>query len=748
MERTSTTPQVSVEQMRQELQLVFDPFEDQSFIRLHDVVLRFKDKEIRTLYEQGYSSNEFLEALAHYFSGEVLDPAIDRERLLRNEEFTDKQRVRIGLFRTVSKLAPKYTALEVADFLRECSGAHPVFPSIDLAELNTKYSFSLKSLCELGKLNLDCSGPFSKLKACLSIFEEGGSTELVKELQTLKDVHGGDVFRNIWQFVGFIGEKGTFEIAQQLLSLRNSDQEPLFQTARTLVSALTHRNSNAELFDALVHSTNDYDEPLFRYGEEINDYMGQNGGLRRAKHLSSLRSPSGERAFTGYEIALMKEAAVNVRECASWAAEGKDVLEQIYCKRLGIKSPDFRNDGRPKALVFVPGNDSSSLGVRVFLEASEGFYRTIVGSYDLCLRAMSNRYQLYEGLHTFASECQLISISGHGSPEAIAISYDTSRYNSQLTAEAFEVKKDDPLLYDALSSMPPESVLFLDSCSTARQRDLNELGNHFAGSLSKHLPHIRVIASKTPFSPDEVVIDNVVPFRAKIFSHFQEATFSSFNGEWSGPERNQYDVQNAISARGEERLTSLPEHFVKGPLRKSRFCKDLTAIEAAISRASYPYAYPEEMLSEADKVQEIPGIEVIERRDPYREREQKDWQYLFGELLGKPWCPAFGTTYGSEASAISNNPVYFLRRHGYQLVEAPELGDIVLYLKRDSDFVKEGQHVLTYASHHLFGLYVDKRTVVSKPHRMHVLRHPDNLIPLSDETDSKKHYFRLFFREE
>lgn len=738
--------------VRDNLYALLAPYVDDKYFPLRKAVNQLEADQLQALHQRGYDGPEIAEALAIFFSSEFHETPAYSEPMAGVQAYhlmngDQRESIKIRLFSSIVTLSKNIHAKELATFFKDCSGFPTLFDEINLSDLET-FAGRLHEITELGSLNIDWQDYSCKFQSCLAILEHGGSANSVRALTELKSESGKPVFKIAWDFRQFIQNGGGPEDARTLMAMTNSANDLMFESAHELARAQHHRREHSEQFINCLQAMDRWHEPIFRYGGELNEFLDNAGTHKRAVLLANLKGPDGARAFTGYEILMLQEARIDLKTCREWAEKGRDAVQEIYRMHLGLDSVDFTNDGRPKCLLLVPTDDDRQFGMRAFLDASRPFYRTLTRSYDVCIRATWSAREACDLLSLYGQECALVDISGHGSRSAITVAREMARYKGGARKENLKLMQGSSELQTALSQLKSGTRLLLNACSTATG-GLD--GNHLAGWIAANNPTLAIIASREPFSSKNVVMDSVYPLRLKIFSSrpgVGEITYSSFAGSTATPDRDQYAILNSQRERRLQ-LELIPMSRLVGPLHPDSIKKaQFDEVQKEIEFASYPLIHAKDMQHAADSIDQVAGVTIIEKRDLVEDWGQTSWQYLFGERLNKPWCPALGNTYGSEVAAISEDVLGFLSSKGYYSVDSPQNGDIAVYFnKRLFEDQRNSSHPLTGSLPQHFGEYEDGQ-IISKPWKMHVIKHPPDLHPLQ-EVDSglKSEVFIVYFRD-
>lgn len=116
-----------------------------------------------------------------------------------------------------------------------------------------------------------------------------------------------------------------------------------------------------------------------------------------------------------------------------------------------------------------------------------------------------------------------------------------------------------------------------------------------------------------------------------------------------------------------------------------------------------------------DAIGKLPGMAIIERRNPAGDLYYQCAQYVFGTVKGEPWVQS-GKNLPREFWESSEA---FLSANGYAHVVNPEQGDIIAY--------KNTQHRFERVMH--WGIFLGN-SVRSKLDRGHIYEHDPAMIPL------------------
>lgn len=117
-----------------------------------------------------------------------------------------------------------------------------------------------------------------------------------------------------------------------------------------------------------------------------------------------------------------------------------------------------------------------------------------------------------------------------------------------------------------------------------------------------------------------------------------------------------------------------------------------------------------------DRLDTIPGIDIIEPRSFTDDLGYRCAEYVFGEIYGEDWAKQFIT---DNEPLFWSSAVPFLTQHGYVPIEQPRQGDVVAY----GGVYEDGR---VWFGH--FGVYAGSNKVVSKYGRGPIAIHDLSLI--------------------
>ena len=689
------------------------------------------------LYRSGYCSEQFRDALETLFASKISHPrdafegfeAFDPlgQMTSHETEEIDDDVLKGHLLFALAQIADSVNAEALAAFLTECAGPPLVFPVIDLLSLKDKQE-KLPELVELGRLNLFVHTPPERKQVdCLEILSFGVSLSVIRSFMEYR-INDAPVFTTASHLCRFLSNGGTAEIFTEL-SRRNEFGEQLFETTEELLRATYYLSSQHARFLECKALKDQWGGYVFRYGEELLDYFVACGDPSLAKDLANITTQNGSKAFTGYQIAMLAENNFSYQECLGIALRSEEPLQEIYKRIIGVQSADFSNDGRPKALLLLPSKDPKAFFTRAFQNESSWLLKSLAVGYDICIRPVNSVQQTADLIKLYGPDCALVQVSGHGTKDSIELGRDTSRYNPGALGKNLDLRSNDPDFILSLDNLRPETVLFLDSCSTAEDDNISE---SLAENLARSAPHVALVAASAPFKASDIIIEQLVPIRLRILANYKDRTFTSWDGTTIRGSKHLMELI-ADAERSHTFSIQLPPSFLTSIPKDTADRNAFVELEKRFGFFLYPYAVISELTECSSKVSSLPRVSVIEPRDPVESLKQRSWQWLFGEHLRCTWCAPFGDVYGADISRIEAFPIEFLFEKGFVPVVNPQDGDIVLYFFQeplDSKEVRVQGEDDKLPRRKVFHFGVSHgQELLSKPSGFPVIRHPLEIFP-------------------
>ena len=732
MINTSRNQSVSSSWIRKEL---FDLYKDCTVfppdVFMEEILANMPDSKIRQLYDKGFCGEAFKKDIETFFIADFREvsaqasstPGVETYTLAHGEGL-DLAKKRF--FSAIVELSDVIDANELGVFLISCVGNDRLLDGIDLSSLK-RVAGKLSDVVEVSNLQIDWVDYIAPFQSCVQMVVFGATRDKLIDLCELRTKEGLRIFKTARDLRAVIEQGGDAESINKL-SFSNKSGYQLFDSAEQYANALRYLTwRRKDEFYSCCEAVDSYAVPVFCYGEDINHYLHANGTAEEAIQMANIRAPDGSRAFTGYEISLLKENNIPFETCVQWGREGCDAVERIYAHKLKLEGVDFVHDGRPKALLLLPTNDSKQLGlVRAFMGEGLHYLTEVSRAYDVCLRAMWCDLDASSAIEEFGSQVALVVLSGHGDSVGIQVARDVSRYNGTQDQKLMLDSSSYELVH-SMKKIKSGTVFFLDSCGTAEGAPDS---GHFASFIAKNAKQVGLIAASAPFASRDLVIDSLFPHKLKILpkSGATEYTYSAFDGVQIYSNRNVILI-NAEQCNNRVQPSSVDLSLVQGPLEPMvniDRCKEAKRL----FNLAMGFIFDLETFDKAALMLKQDGVTIFPSEDYSNQTRQQSWQWLFGEYLGKSWCPARGNDFGSESRRIFNDPLGFLTEKGGALVKQPRDGDIIIYYARYKSGIQQAKHPLDGANAYHFGLYADGK-VVSKPDGFPVITHELNF-PCSD----------------
>jgi hypothetical protein len=189
-------------------------------------------------------------------------------------------------------------ALRIADLI-DVNGRRLVegfVPSYTITELY-KSGASIEDIIELASLS-DKNGYGMSLLGIINFFEEGGTVDIAKRLNSITDAEGTPIFSS-HEYDSYLESGGTPEFADTLSGITKKDGKPVFDTG-TLMSSFLDAGGTIEFARSLTDMIDQEGELVFDSAYDINGFLETGGTLQIARDLFALRDRAGNQIFDGY----------------------------------------------------------------------------------------------------------------------------------------------------------------------------------------------------------------------------------------------------------------------------------------------------------------------------------------------------------------------------------------------------------------------------------------------------------------
>ncbi len=160
----------------------------------------------------------------------------------------------------------------------------------------------------------------------------------------------------------------------------------------------------------------------------------------------------------------------------------------------------FKNSERPVLLITYPTLDFNKA---LFSPPARKMIKDLSDTYDIYFATLENERALYMAIKK-VKNIDLLIISGHGEKDRVILndSGESDEDKSYIDTRDKELKR-------YLSKLSPDALIFINACNTGKGgKKLENLANNMAECAEGR----KVIASREPFSPDEIIFKSKYPF--------------------------------------------------------------------------------------------------------------------------------------------------------------------------------------------------------------------------------------------
>jgi hypothetical protein len=548
------------------------------------------------------------------------------------------------------------------------------------------YNFVSRKVNRLGVVGIGGVRLFSSLSSLVASraaeLSEDDATSLVRIFGSAR------VFPELREFLG-VG--GSLEILLWMQSLRGADGRHIGWRPRDAADVKRYLDSGADsrrqLLEALSYRTV-FGRGVFCYLEDLLGFLWSNSSIKDLRRYAELCGPNGR--LNGYEIALCARfsqdiSSLSATEMTAWPKHWKS-LNAYICAQLMDGWYKFRNDGRPKALLLLAIEDFRDGGLAIldhchnWLNFGAEFDVKVVGSYD--------RDGLLEELSNIPEDLSLLIFAFHGAKEYMELSRDLGRYGLEYLDR--ELRVGDGKLKSVLGRIPRHCRVAMISCLTAHggEQEAN-LASYIGVSSGGH----SLLAARTKMTLASFWLESRKPFE--------------FSFEGDSPGTTVY-----LSPEFDSDIPLRP--FRGEPLGDEDFGRWARPLESHAARRVFQNLWRISRIdskaagSKGEKlwqqVLSYPDASEFDRIPEHHRKSLTHYGFIFGRVLGEPWCPVFGRQFDE----VLKTPWDFLREIGYRFVETPCEGDLVIYLAADDGVWKacdfglvSGRLVLRKAFHAL-----------------------------------------------
>lgn len=556
------------------------------------------------------------------------------------------------------------------------------------------YNFVSRKVNRLGLVGIGGVRLFSSLSSLVGSraaeLSEEDATSLVRILGHAK------VFPELREFLG-VG--GSLEILLWMQSLRGADGRLIGWRPRDAADVKRYLDrgvdSRDRLLEALSYRTV-FGRGVFCYLQDLLGFLWSDSSIKDLRRYAELYGPNGR--LNGYEIALCAHfsqeiSSLSAAEMGAWPVQWRS-LNAYICAQLIDGWYEFRNDGRPKALLLLAIEDFRDGGLAIldhchnWLNFGAEFDVKVVGAYD--------RDVLLGELSNIPDDLSLLILAFHGAKEFMELSCDLARYGRENVDR--ELRVGDEEVRSALGRLPSSCRVAMISCLTAHggEQEAN-LARYIGISSGGH----SLLAARTKMTLASFWLESREPFEF------------TFEGDAPG---------TTVSLSPEFKLKVPLQPFRGEPLGDEDFGRWARALAYHEARAAFQELWRlsrhdnKAAVTRAEKlwarVLNYQEVREYARIPNHHRKSLTHYGFVFGRVLAEPWCPVFGRQFDE----VLKTPWDFLREIGYRFVETPCEDDLVIYVSADEGIWKACD----------FGL-VSGKLVLRKA--FHALRAPINYCP-------------------
>ena len=240
------------------------------------------------------------------------------------------------------------------------------------------------------------------------------------------------------------------------------------------------------------------------------------------RDLVSLRDHEKNPLFTAKDIINFRDAEGTVeyaQQFANSSFSGKQ-LSQLYC--LGLDLEDlvtFHDTAKPNALLVYPTEDQATT---FRTDDSVELFELIGEAYDIKVKVASTEDEVYDALDR-SQGFKLAVFSGHGTETTLALGKNLGGNSLEQNDESYFIDISDSESAEHLKYLHPKAIIFLNSCSTAKEM---RNGNNLAEKVAGWSRGRTVIAASEDSYVSKITVNSLYPFDVtlKDFSEKKDIT--------------------------------------------------------------------------------------------------------------------------------------------------------------------------------------------------------------------------------
>lgn len=360
--------------------------------------------------------------------------------------------------------------------------------------------------------------------------EYGGETDYATALMEIRDHSGNQIF-NEFSIGLFREHQGTIDYAVKLTNIRDTEGRTIFSNGEDVedfhlqerewhLGQWRYLHRDIKTAQEFVDLKDSEGKTVFRNGRDIIDLLRAKGTVDEAAQYVAIQDSNGRTYFRGDEIALLRKDKVPVDYAKLMSCQGLNAATIMYHYRMGLgeEDIDFRDSGKPKALILYPTSDPVQMVFQAFSEDDTfKFFQTVQDTYNVRIRAISSVEEMYDELDN-SPEIDLLILGGHGSKTTLTFGESIPKYDVHIDKQSAVLSTDREDLGDHLRKVSPEGVIFLDSCCNGEGR---ETERNMANYVAENAPGRKVIAGTDVFNAGKVTVNSAFPLDLSLMACYK-----------------------------------------------------------------------------------------------------------------------------------------------------------------------------------------------------------------------------------
>ncbi len=187
------------------------------------------------------------------------------------------------------------------------------------------------------------------------------------------------------------------------------------------------------------------------------------------------------------------------------------IKEELKKSVLDSIVENFIDTKKPNALIIHPYSDWNGVFKNFIIQ--RGFcqfdLKKLKKDYDIKLSFSETEKEVYSAIKEIPN-IELLVICGHGSKKSLSLGDTDKRVSKSEKSEEYSIDFSDEEFKEYLDRLNKNAVIFLNSCSNAKENLFNK--KNLAKFISTMAENKKVVAWKKSFSNDDLKIKNCYPF--------------------------------------------------------------------------------------------------------------------------------------------------------------------------------------------------------------------------------------------